>query len=191
MKNEQPEGPSQSNNGGRNLQLATNNGQIIMGDVVYHTAKASRTRVASVKPDPQLHISEAQKVALISLRLEWIELHNKLKTRPITHQAAWMRINKAAGARTYHLIRKDCYDKAVAFVRQQIGMLRNMKTAPRKDDDWRRSRIIAIKVRSQKQLGNADAYKLYIKKFGATSLTELSTDQLQKTYAYIMAKKMI
>lgn len=188
MKKEQQEGPIQSNSGGKNLQLATNNGQIVMGDVVYQSAKV-RPRLAPIQPNPDLHISDEQKAALDTLRREWVELSGKLKASPVSHPLSWLRINKVAGATSYHLIRKETYEKVVAFVRQQMGILRNMKTAPRKDEDWRRSRIVAIKVRSQRQLGNADAYKPYIKKFGATSLTELSTDQLQRTYAYIMAKK--
>lgn len=162
-----------------------------MGDLVVQHARLPRRSPAPapVPPDPILHINEEQKVVLNSLRLEWLALHNKLKTRAITHQATWLRINKAAGARTYHLIRKDCYNTAVAYVRQQIAILRGMKSAPRKDDDWRSKRFAAIKARCKNQLGNPDAYKPYINRFGASSLTELSTDQLQQTYAYIMAKK--
>ncbi len=142
-----------------------------------------------VQPGPQ-HISEDQKAILKALCEEWVALHATLKKRPLTYGAAWGRINKAAGTTSYSLILKERFDDAVAFIQREKAVLRNMRSAPSKDDAWRTKRIAAIKARCKNQLHDPDFYKPYIKKnFKADSLTSLATDELQRTYAYIMAKR--
>lgn len=136
------------------------------------------------------HITQAQGVELHALKDEWAALHSAIKKKPFSHGAAWKDINKAGGANTYREIRKDRFADAVAFVKKEMAILRNMKSAPRKDDGWRTKKIGAIKARCKNQFGRVDVYKPYIKKnFGAVSLVDLATDELQQTYAYVMAKK--
>jgi hypothetical protein len=136
------------------------------------------------------HISAEQRLALKKLVYEWVALHNSIKKTPLSYGSAWARTNEAARATSYSLILKAHLCKAIAFVQQEMAKLRSMRSAPTKDDKWRQKRIAAIKARSKSQLRNADAYKPYIKKaFNADSLSALSTDELQKTYAYIMKKK--
>lgn len=136
------------------------------------------------------HITQAQGVELHALKDEWAALHNAIKKKPLSHGAAWKGINNAGGATTFREIRKDRFAEAVAFVKKEMAILRNMKSAPRKDDEWRTKKIGAIKARCKNQFGGVDVYKPYIKKsFGAASLADLATDELQQTYAYVMAKK--
>lgn len=154
----------------------------------HHHAKPQRAPRVTVIPGDGV-ISEDQKVTLTALRDEWITLHNAIKKRPLGYGAAWGRINKAAGATSYHLIRAEKFEAAVAYVRKQIALLRGMASAPAKDQKWRASRIGAIKARCTNQLGDPEAYKPYIRKnFGADSLAALATDELQRTYTYIMGK---
>jgi hypothetical protein len=155
----------------------------------HHHAKPQRAPRVTVTPGDGV-ISEDQKVALTALRDEWITLHSAIKKRPLSPGAAWSRINTAAGATSYHLIQASRFDDAVAFIRKQMSILRSMASAPAKDKKWRSSRIGSIKARCANQLSDPDAYKPYIRKnFGADSLSALSTDELQRTYTYIMGKK--
>ena len=136
------------------------------------------------------HITQEQRVELHALKDEWVDLHDAIKKRPLSHSSAWKRINASAGATTYREIEQHRYSDAVAFVKKEMAILRNMKSAPRKDDSWRSAKIGAIKARCKNQFSGVDIYKPYIYKyFGASSLTDLATDELQKTYAYVMAKK--
>lgn len=152
------------------------------------TTSPRRPRI-TVQPGPQ-HINDEQKLALSALREEWMTLHAAIKKKPLEHAATWKAINKAAGTTSYHLMLNERYQDAVAFIRREMAILRNMRSAPAKDGEWRSKRITAIKARCSRQLDDPSAYKAYIKKnFGAESLTDLATDQLQRTYAYIMAKK--
>lgn len=160
------------------------------GPVTVHAAPERKPRTVVYQHDPLIHIAQEQQLALQELRNEWVALHNKLKKTELDYGAALKRMNKAAGATACALIRKDRYENAATYAKQQMAILSNMKSAPRKDDSWRTKRIGAIKARCKNQFGGVDVYKPYIKKnFGADSLTELATDELQKTYAYIMAKK--
>lgn len=160
------------------------------GDInIQFSATPPARRQVVVQPGPQ-HISEEQKAALKALCDEWVALHATLKKRPITYGAAWSRINKAAGTTSYSLMLKERFADAVALIQREMAVLRSMRSAPSKDDGWRAKRIGAIKARCKNQLGDPDFYKPYIKKsFKADSLTELATDELQKAYAYVMAKR--
>ena len=150
-----------------------------------------RPPVPLVHPGPE-HIDQEQKCKLQGLHREWVTLHNAIKKTQLTHSSAWQRINGYAMVASYHYILQADFEKVCAYVRKQISMLRNMASAPAKDKDWRAKRIQAIKVRCKLQLKDEVAYRAYIQKnFQAASLSELSTEQLQKTYAYIMAKKAV
>jgi hypothetical protein len=160
------------------------------GHVQINVNPARAPRVTNViKPGPE-HIGDAERRELQDLCAEWITLHNALKQRALTHAAAWSRINRAGGSTSYHLIRLENYEEVVRYVRRQMAILRGMASAPAKDEQWRNKRIAAIKLRCRNQLADPEAYRPYIRKnFGAESLTDLATDQLQKAYAYVMAKK--
>ncbi|MBP6897387.1 MAG: hypothetical protein KBC94_23465 [Pseudacidovorax sp.] len=172
---------------------AINGGTNIIGNQgplsVHITTKPARPRVV-VQPDEAVHVSPSQVLALRALRDDWIALHLKLKKLPLTHGAAQAAINRAAGATTQVLIRKDRYDDAVAYVKRQMAILAAMKSAPKKDAAWRSKRIGAIKARCKNQFDGVDIYKPYIKKsFNADSLLELDDEQLEKTYGFVIRKK--
>lgn len=153
------------------------------------TPKPMRPRVV-VQTGPE-HISEEQKATLKALCDDWIALHAAIKQKPLTYGAAWSRINKAAGTTSYSLIRRERLQDALGLIQREMAVLRNMRSAPSKDGTWRAKRIGAIKARCKNQLADPEFYKPYIKKnFKADSLADLATDQLQKTYTYIMAKRM-
>lgn len=164
-------------------------GQVAGGDIHNHITARGPTIRPVVQPGDGC-LSAEQKGAIAAKRDEWMALHATLKKRPLSPSRAWIMINRSAGVNSYHLIPADKFDSVMAFIGQQMAVLRQMATAPAKDKDWRAKRIAAIKARCKNQLGDVDAYKPYIKKrFGADSLAVLATDELQATYAYVMAKK--
>lgn len=164
-------------------------GQIAVGDIHNHTYARAPVQKVIVQPGEGV-VTEEQKVAISALREEWLALHESIKAKPLDPKTAWTRINRAGGATSYHRIPQERFDDVIAFIRKEMAMLRSMKSAPAKDLDWRAKRIGAIKAHSKNQLGDINAYKPYIKRrFKASSLSELATDELQATYAYIFAKK--
>lgn len=166
-----------------------NTGNIMAGgDVHVTTASRARPKIV-IQPGPE-HLIDEQKVTLAELRGEWMTLHAAIKKKPLSHGVAWGKINRSVGATSYHLILQSRFADAIAYIKQEMAKLRGMRSAPAKDSEWRVKRIGAIKARCKNQLGDPDAYRAYIKKnFKAESLADLATDELQKTYTYIMAKK--
>lgn len=167
-------------------------GQIAGGDIHNHTYQSPpRPAKVTVQPGDDV-VSEAQKSTLTKLHDEWVELDNAISPRrPLTHAAAWKAINQHAQVTSYHRIPAASYNELVKWIKQQMGRLRNHRSAPAKDEFWRNSKIKAIKARCANQLGDQDAYKAYVRKnFNAGSLTDLATEELQRTYAYVMAKKV-
>lgn len=176
-----------------NLQIDVVRGttNIIGNHGAVNILQVQRTpRVRRIIQTSDEHITQEQRVELHALKDEWVELHDAIKKRPLSHSSAWKRINASAGATTYREIEQHKFSDAVDFVKKEMAILRNMKSAPRKDDSWRAAKIGAIKARCKNQFSGIDIYKPYIRKhFDASSLTELATDELQRTYAYVMAKK--
>lgn len=171
-----------------NVIQVTGWGNVTAGRDVIQVQKPPVVRNV-ISPGPE-HIDEVQRRIITDLRVEWVALHNTLKKRKLTDGAAWFSINQVAGSTSYHLIRREKFELVIQYIRQQMAMLRSMKSAPSKDDQWRVKRIAAIKTRCRNQLGDPDAYRPYIRKnFKLESLADLATDQLQRTYSYIMAKK--
>jgi len=171
-----------------NVIYIRGSGNVVAGRDVVNILKPPVIRNV-IQPGPE-HIDDVQRRSLFDLRIEWVTLHNTLKKQPLTDAAAWARINKAAGSTSYHLIRREMYEVAVQYIRREMAILRSMKSAPRKDAGWRNGRIGQIKARCKGQFEGVDIYKPYIKKnFRADSLTELSDDELQKTYLYVFKKK--
>lgn len=165
-------------------------GQVIGGDVNHYTvAKPPRPKVVVTPGDGV--VTDEQKAKINEKRLEWIALHNNVNPQNLlTDASAWVKINARAGVTSYHFIPLERFDDVIAFIQRQMAMLRSKASAPGRDDTWRTKRIAAIKVRCKNQLGDPDAYKPYIKKnFRASSLADLATDELRRTYNYIMAKK--
>ena len=179
---------------GNTVKIAGDNhaiGQIAGGDIHNHTYQSPpRPARVIVQPGDDV-VSEEQKATLTKLHDEWVELHNALSPqRPMTHAAAWKAINQHARATSYHRIPSASFDDLVQWIKQQMGGLRSRRSAPARDTNWRAKRIGAIKARCANQLGDPDAYKAYIRKnFNAGSLADLATDDLQRTYTYVMAKK--
>lgn len=164
-------------------------GQIVGGDVHNHTYTKPPIQKVIVQPGDGV-VTEEQKVAISTLREEWLALHESIKAKPLDPKTAWMRINRAGKATSYHRIPIERFDDVMAFIRTEMAKLRGMKSAPAKDLNWRASRITSIKTRCKNQLGDINTYKPYIKKrFGADSLSALSMDELQATYVYIFGKK--
>lgn len=158
-------------------------------DVVVNINQHPIRQKVVVQPGAEC-IDGQQKLELKELCYEWVALHNNIKKRPLTYGAAWSRINKAAGQTSYALILKEDFSKATTYVKREMAKLRNMKSAPRKDDQWRTKKIGAIKARCTNNLGDPKAYLAYIKKnFQQESLAGLSHDELQRTYTYVFNKK--
>lgn len=155
-----------------------------------HVSPTSPKRPTPSPVIPEGSISEAQAARLKELIGKWVTTHNQIKKRELTHQSAWLKLNGRINVATYRATPAGKFSEQETWLLKQAAILRNMASAPAKDDSWRSDKIKAIKTRAVRNLGNGDIYKPYIKKnFGASSLTDLANDELQRTYSYVFSKK--
>lgn len=153
------------------------------------TPEAKPKPVVQASPG-ETHISESQKVKLKQLVNDVVATEAKLKKRPKSHAAVWGALNKHCHVTSYHLISIEDFTKARTYLHKWLGRLNSAKSAPIKNgDNWRRNKYAYIKVNT-KQAEDDDALRRYIKKnFGATSITELANDELERAYRYVAGRR--
>lgn len=145
----------------------------------------------TVKTDPgEAHINEEQKAALQGLVKDVVDAELKLKQKPKSYRAVWGALNAHCGVSQYSLIALGDFEKAQKYLNQWMGRLHSMATAPVKDGDaWRKRHYAYIKINS-KSAEDAVAVSQYMdRNFKATSLTELSNDELDKLYRYVAGRR--
>lgn len=146
-----------------------------------------RTRVDS-KPGKE-HITLEQASKLQQLVKQVAAAEEIAKRSPKSIRAIWASLNAHCKVPSYKLIALSDYDKAETYLRKWLGRLSNTATSKNNDPDWRKKKYAYIKL-NVKQLELEDWLKSYLEKnFSVESLTELSDEDLQKTYAAVSTKK--
>jgi len=134
-------------------------------------------------------ITPAQQAELQEKIKEWIEANNAVKKKDLTFGAAWGRFNKSQKVARYTDIKQADFESAKKWLVNQIGQLLSMKSAAKKDPEFRTKAYRAIHARAA-QLGDRQLYKPYIqKRFGTDSLKELTDQELQQTRQWILRKR--
>jgi len=161
---------------------------VLNGDLVYQAPAAPRIKVV-VQPGPQ-HISETQRARLKGL-VDDIVKAEALRRHPKTHAAVWKALNAKVKTPSYHLIRAEDYARAETFLRQWIGRLSAMKSAPKKLPDWRKRKYAYIHT-SVKQMGAAARLEaLLADRYGVESLKNLSDTDLAAAYQVVAGWKRV
>lgn len=169
--------------GGSANVIAHNNGNVTMIATQRHTTVTK----AEVKPGIE-HITIEQQAKLTDLVHKIVELEGKLKKQPKSFRSVWGALNAHCGVTRYVLIAIEDYERAEKYLRQWIGRLNSMASAPVKDGDaWRKRHYAYIKINCKDDPSWLDRYMA--KTFGASSLTELDNTQLERTYRAVAARK--
>lgn len=172
------------------IAVSTHSGTAIgtmNGGTVINTARHVTRTIAKVTPGEE-HITEKQASDLTALVDTVVETEAKLKKAPKTHRAVWAALNRHCGVTSYRLIPLADFEKAKKYLHQWLGRLNAMPSAPVKDgDSWRKRQYAYIKINSK---DFPEAVEAYLRKnFKASSLTELSDEDLKRTYQYVASKK--
>lgn len=175
---------TQSANGGNGNTVHFMNGGTVN---MISTPKHVTTTKVEVTPGEQ-HISEGQAAKLTALVQEIVEQEAKLKKTPKSFRAVWGALNAHCGVTRYLLIASGDYDKAEKYLRQWIGRLNSMPSAPVADNDaWRKRRYAYIKINTK---NDEEWLTGYLRKnFKAESLAEISDDDLDRTYRAVASRK--
>lgn len=166
--------------------------QHITNNVHHHAPEPAPKRPKVVVKTGDGVIDATQRAELLRLKNEWLLAYNAVKAKPLSHASASSRLNAAMKVSGYAELKPEQFDKARTWLLRQAAMIRAMPSAPRKEGDkWRIARYKAIKARCKNQLGDEYAYVSHIQEnFGKTSLTELDAKELERTYRYVMDKKV-
>jgi DNA-binding XRE family transcriptional regulator len=169
--------------GGSANVITNNNGNVTMIATQRHVT----TTKVEVKAGDE-HISEDQAAKLTKLVDDVVAAEAKLKQSPKSKRAVWGALNAHCGVTRYRLIQGSDFEKAEKYLRQWIGRLNSMASAPVKDGDaWRKRHYAYIKINCKDDPEWLNRY--LAKSFGASSLTELDNDQLERTYRAVASRK--
>lgn len=134
-------------------------------------------------------VNATQKHQIKSLLYEWVDTHNSIKKSQISYGLAWSKLNGFLKVNSYHEIASVDFDKAIKYIRQRLGELRNMASAPQKVSNWRAQTIKSIQARCSERGWQEWRKEYMFKIFMKSSMTELTDKELQKLYQTIWSKK--
>lgn len=172
-------------NGSHNVQIVGD----VTGNVTINTTAEKQPRPIIKSEPPPDSITLEQRAVIRAKIDEWVETHNQIKQRELTHQAAWRMLNRHMRTPGYTYIKSIDFDKAKSYIQRQIAMLNRMPSASQKNDQWRNQRLQAIHAKCREKGWDEWRKKHMMKKFGVDSMIMLSNDDLGKLYSTVMAKK--
>lgn len=169
-------------NGGKDVEIVT--GQKTVNN--YHNVTPIRPNVI-VQTGVGV-INAQQKRQLLDWRDKAVEA-SVVRQKPKTQGSVMSALNKYMKVNSYHEILAENFDRALNWMKKQVGTMHSMKSAPKKIEGWRTNRITAIHARS-KQMNIVEWRIDYMqKKFGKASLKDLDDKELDAVYRAVMAKK--
>ncbi|MGM3162425.1 MULTISPECIES: hypothetical protein [Dickeya] len=160
------------------------------GNTVNNVINLSRpvTRRVQVKTGDGV-VDAQQKHQIKTLLYEWVDMHNAVKQSSMKYGAAWSRLTGYLKVNSYHEIKSSDFSKAIKYLRSKMGELRNMASAPQKVENWRGQAVKSIQARCSEKGWQEWRKAHMVKKFGKSSMTELSDEELKQLYQTVWAKK--
>lgn len=165
--------------------------QVINGPAVFNLPSgAAKPKIKVVVPTGPEHISEDQAAVLSQLVREVVALEQQQKKSPKGFQAVWLAVNRHCKVTRYRLIAADSFVKAEKYLRQWIGRLNSMPSAPLLDNDaWRKRQYAFIKTNTKAE-DDAAWFAGYLQRtFGVASITELEDQALKRAYGAVASRK--
>lgn len=175
---------NQINGNVSNAVIASSGSVVNQVNTQQHVTKT----IAEVKPGIE-HITNEQAAKIQTLVKQIAAAEEIAKKEPKTIRAIWASLNAHCKVPSYRLILLSDYEKAEQYLRKWLGRLSSTATSRKEDPDWRKKKYSYIKVNA-KQSGLEEWLSTYLlKNFSVTSLTQLSDEELQKTYSAVSNKK--
>ncbi|GIM50623.1 ORF6C domain-containing protein [Capnocytophaga stomatis] len=178
---------NQNITGDNNLQVGTNNGQIIQTKQI--------KQVTEVLHDPNQHITDAQALEIRNKITELVDmLASTGKNKGSLFKQEYNTFYKEFKISSYKLLPKDKYEEALIWLRKRNAYKGKKVLRQGNKEEWRKEQYTAIYFKAGNLgMSKEDLYlfateKLALKK-PLTSLKELSDTRLEKLYKYIIVKK--
>ncbi|EBV5175632.1 hypothetical protein DO692_04110 [Salmonella enterica subsp. enterica serovar Carmel] len=174
----------------KTLLINGNNNVVGDGNTVNNLVALTRQVKRVVKVQTGDGVLDAQQKHKIKTMLyEWVDKYNALKKSNLTYNSAWIALNAAMGVNSYHEIKADQFEKAVKWLRSRLGTLHTMASAPKKVEDWRAKSIKSIQARCSEKGWQTWRKEFMAKKFGKSSLRDLTDTELKQLYQTVWNKK--
>lgn len=160
------------------------------GDININIKEEKRQKPAKPEVKPGIeHITEEQASVIQGLVKEIAELEVAVKKSPKSFGSIWGGLNSHMKVSGYRMILLDDYDKATKYLRMWKGRLNATPSAKKKNKDWRNTRLSAIHATAKNFELEYQMRAYIMNKFKATSLTELTDEELDATYRYMLSAK--
>ena len=135
------------------------------------------------------NITDEQASIIQGLVREIAEIEAVVKKEPNSFQAIWIGLNSHMKVANYRMILLEDFERAIKYLRMWKGRLNAAPSAKKKNKTWRNTRLSAIHA-TAKNFALEPQMRAYImKKFKASSLTELTDEELDATYRYMLSAK--
>jgi hypothetical protein len=161
-----------------------------IGNTIIKTEKVYHKTIATPVPGEE-HVSEAQVARFHELADEIVKLEKLAGKRdPATHHRVWKSLNANMKVGAMRMIPADGFKAAEKYLLTWIARLTSTKTMQKKAPDEVRARRIRFIQVNMKKLGVEERVRNYMEKnFGVRSLTELTAEQMERTYRYVASLK--
>lgn len=131
-------------------------------------------------------LTAAQKAKVNALIAEWAEARGAVRRSKAEIAALRKSFNNAMKVNSYAEILQEDFERAMAWLRRQTGIINSMPSARTKLADWRKKRYTSINARAKEFPDGELRYRGYAQeRFGTGSLKELNDDQLDAVYHYV------
>lgn len=159
---------------------------VLNGDLVYQAPARPKVKVI-VQPGPE-HVSDSQKATLKDLVNDIVKAE-AVRRKPKTHASVWAALNAKFRTTSYHLIRAEDYARAETWLRQWVGRLSSMKSAPAKLPDWRKRKYSYIHTNVRNLAAEPALRAMLLRSYGVDTLIALTDDQLAAAYQVVAGWK--
>lgn len=164
------------------------NRNIVAGDnniINNFSAPPVITRTVIVKTGDGVLTAE-QKGAINKTIEDWAGKRNAVRRSRVEIAALRKAFNRYMSVNSYHEIHQEHFEKAMKWLRRQIGIINRMPGARRSSATWRKDRYRAIHARAGEYPDGELRFRRYAEeRFGCSSLKDLSDDELETVYNYV------
>lgn len=157
------------------------------GNVTINTTGITKKVINKVTPTEE-HITNTQARQIQTLVAEIVKLEKQVKDKPRGYEAVWNSFKNRFKCTSYLLLERDKLPEALSYLRQTIGRLDKTSKA-KESPDWRKRKYAYIHTNSKKYKLESKRLAYMTRRFGVTSLTELSDDELNQMYNWVAASK--
>lgn len=159
-----------------------------IGAIHYHSSEKPPKPIVIVQTGVGT-INAQQKRQLLDWRDKVVEA-SAARVKPKTGGDVMGALNKYMKVNKYDEILAENFERALNWMKKQVGTMHSMKSAPKKIEGWRTNRIKAIHARSKEKEIIEWRIDYMQKKFGKTSLKDLDDKELDTVYRAVMTKKL-